>query len=57
MKHLEALSCIGIGTRTALGAHIPQPVVKRGGAPIARAMPVHAVLGLTMRYNYKVRSV
>ena len=31
----------------------PQPAGKGGSAPTARAMPIHAVLGLTMRYHTK----
>ena len=31
----------------------PQPDGKGGSAPTARAMPVHAVLGLTMKYHMK----
>ena len=31
----------------------PQPAGKGGSAPTARAMPIHAVLGLTMRYHMK----
>ena len=44
MMNLEALSCIGVGSLGALGEHAPQPAVKRGSAPTARAIPVHAVL-------------
>ena len=31
----------------------PQPAGKGGSAPTARAMPIHAVLGLIMRYHMK----
>ena len=43
---------IGIGTGGAPGARAPppQPARKGASAPTARTMPVHAVIGLTMKY-------
>ena len=48
----DLLDPIGVGTGGAPGACAPppQPAGKWGSAPTARAMPVHAVIGLTMRY-------
>ena len=55
---------IGVGTLTGGGhrGHVPppQPARKGASAQTARAMPVHAVIGLTMKYSrtssYKVCS-
>ena len=48
---------IGVGTRGAPGACAPppQPARKGASAPTARAMPVHAVIGLTMKYHIEFR--
>ena len=45
------MSCIGVGTGGTCPP--PQQAGKGGSAPTARAMPIHAVLGLTMRHHIK----
>ena len=47
------MSIIGVGTRGTGGTCPPPPQPSRNGAsaPTARAMPVHAVIGLTMKYH------
>ena len=45
---------IGIGTRGSPEARvIPQPAGGGGGAPTVRAIPIHAVLGLIMKYHMR----
>jgi len=41
------------GRGTGDTCSLPQPAKKGGSVPTARAMPVHAILGLTMRYHMK----
>ena len=42
---------IGVGTRGHRGHMPPQLARKGASAPTARAMLVHAVIGLTMKYH------
>ena len=55
------MELIGVGTGGGHRGHVPpQPARKGASAQTARAMPVHAVIGLTMKYSrtssYKVCS-
>ena len=47
----DAYTYIGVGTGEAPGACAPPTSKEGGSAPTARATPIHAVIGLTMRYH------